>query len=240
MRIVGVIDIRNGRAVHARGGMRASYEPVRDVAGVDVRGGAHALARVYVDQLGVRELYVADLDAITGGILALNGALLRDLTSLGAPMMVDAGVASARDAQAVLDCGAAAVIVGLETLPSFVLLDETCATVGGSQVVFSVDLRNGELIAAPNVADAWSASDVAGRAATAGVGGIVVLDLARVGTGAGVDLELIRAVRASAPSVALFAGGGVRSNADITELANVGCDGVLVATALHRGLVQEE
>src|SRR5215207_9055025 len=109
MRIVGVIDIRDGRAVHARGGVRASYEPVRDVAGVDVRGDALALARVYVEQLGVPELYVADLDAITGGVDARNASVLGELASVGVPTMVDAGVSTVRDAQVVLDGGATSV-----------------------------------------------------------------------------------------------------------------------------------
>jgi phosphoribosylformimino-5-aminoimidazole carboxamide ribotide isomerase len=64
---------------------------------------------------------------------------------------------------------------------------------------------------------------------------VIVLDLARVGTGAGVDLALMRRVRAAAPHAALFAGGGVRGPDDLSRLADAGCDGALVATALHDG-----
>jgi phosphoribosylformimino-5-aminoimidazole carboxamide ribotide isomerase len=238
MRIVGVIDIRNGVAVHARGGQREAYEPVRDVAGVDVRGDAMALARAYVERLGVRELYVADLDAIERGSNALRSATLRDLASLGAPMMVDAGVSSPEDARSVLDSGAASVIVGLETLASFDALDEICVRIGGELVVFSIDLRNGALLGPPNVASGWTVAGVAKRAAAAGVAALIVLDVARVGTGAGVDLEALRTVRAVAPGIALLAGGGIRSDADLMALRDVGCEGVLVATALQRRLIQ--
>jgi phosphoribosylformimino-5-aminoimidazole carboxamide ribotide isomerase len=76
---------------------------------------------------------------------------------------------------------------------------------------------------------------VAARAASAGAGAVIVIDLARVGTGTGLDLALIARVREAAPQVTLLAGGGVRGPEDLARLADSGCDGALVATALHDG-----
>jgi len=59
-----------------------------------------------------------------------------------------------------------------------------------------------------------------------------------VGTGSGIDLDLIAAVRRVAPPhVTVLAGGGVRGSADLEQLAAAGCDGALVATALHKGTI---
>jgi phosphoribosylformimino-5-aminoimidazole carboxamide ribotide isomerase len=66
---------------------------------------------------------------------------------------------------------------------------------------------------------------------------VIVLDLARVGSGTGVDLDLLARVRRAAPGLALLAGGGVRDAADLDRLADAGCDGALVATALHDGRI---
>ena len=76
---------------------------------------------------------------------------------------------------------------------------------------------------------------VAARAADAGAGAVIVLDLARVGTGRGLDLALIARVREAAPGLTLLAGGGVRGLDDLARLTGCGCDGALVATALHDG-----
>ena len=131
------------------------------------------------------------------------------------------------------------VIVGLETLTSIEELPRICATIGGERVAFSVDLRSGRPIAAPNAAHStWSATDFAVRAAEAGACSMIVLDLARVGTSVGVDVELMTAMRQAAPSVRLFAGGGVRGHADLDALAAAGCDGALVATALINGAIR--
>ncbi len=239
MRIVGVIDVQGGRAVHARGGDRSRYAPVQHVAGVEVDGDPAALARVYVDTLGVRELYVADLDAIRRGVAALDPGVVSSIAALGVPVWLDAGLSSPNDAAGVLAAGASTVIVGLETMTTFDALREICATVGGQRVAFSLDLRGGRPIALPNVTDhRSSAADVASRAADAGVATIIVLDLARVGSGAGVDIDLMTEVRRSAPGVSLFAGGGVRSAADIDALSAAGCDGALVATALLTGAIK--
>jgi phosphoribosylformimino-5-aminoimidazole carboxamide ribotide isomerase len=62
-----------------------------------------------------------------------------------------------------------------------------------------------------------------------------VIDLARVGTATGIDLELIARVRKAVPKMTLLAGGGVRGREDLARLADAGCDGALVATALHDG-----
>jgi phosphoribosylformimino-5-aminoimidazole carboxamide ribotide isomerase len=78
---------------------------------------------------------------------------------------------------------------------------------------------------------------IAARAQEAGAGSLIVLDLARVGMGSGPDLGLITRVMAGAPGLAIFAGGGVRGLEDLEALARVGCDGALVATALHDGRI---
>ena len=239
MRIVGVIDVRGGLAVHALGGRREEYAPIGLAAGERVNGDAAALARVYVDRLGVRELYVADLDAIEGGIGALNAGPLGQVVALGVPVWIDAGVTTPAAADVVLEAGASAIIVGLETLPSLDALAAISQASGSRRVAFSVDLRNGMPITLPGVEHArWSAAEIARSGGERGVGTVIVLDLARVGTGTGPDLESMTAIRRAVPQVTLFAGGGVRGTDDVDALARAGCDGALVATALLSGAVR--
>lgn len=232
MRVIGVLDLLAGRAVHARAGQRATYGPVPSVAGLPIDpGDALALARAYTDHLGLTELYVADLDAILGG--TSQHMLVGRLAALGAPLWLDAGISSCDQAQRAIALGATQVVVGLETLPSLEALAAICSAVGAERVAFSLDLRDGEPIRSPGGDPAPHL--IAARAAAAGAGAVIVLDLARVGTGCGPDVDLIARVRQTTPDVTLLAGGGVRGLKDLERLANVGCDGALVATALHDG-----
>lgn len=236
MDIVGVIDLLGGRAVHARGGRREDYAPVERVAGVALApGDAAALAQVYVERLAVTTLYVADLDAILGG--SPQDTLVERLTAPGAAVWLDQGVASVAQARHARDLGAARVIVGLETLPSWEVLAGICTALGSARVAFSLDLRNGVPVVTGDrlLRDGSDAPTLAARAARAGAGALIVLDLERVGRSAGLDAWLIARVRQAVPHVRLLAGGGVRSRDDLVQLAREGCDGALVATALHTG-----
>src|SRR5438128_2745570 len=81
---------------------------------------------------------------------------------------------------------------------------------------------------------------VARAAVTAGAGAIIVLDLARVGSGRGVDFVLVEALRRALPQVELLAGGGIATPRELERLADVGLDGALVATALHDGRIKRD
>jgi phosphoribosylformimino-5-aminoimidazole carboxamide ribotide isomerase len=255
MRLIGVIDLLGGRAVHARGGQRERYAPVEAVGGARVEGDPRLVAARY-RALGLDEIYVADLDAIGG--LPRQEAVIRDL-SASAPLWLDAGVSSAADARECLALGAALVIVGLETLASWEGLADVAGTIAPDRVAFSLDLRDGQPIVAsvparagsrpeyamagfslpglPANVESLTPEEIAARAADAGAGAILVLDLARVGLGAGPDVATIERVRERAPHVVLLAGGGVRDADDLQRLAGAGCDGALVATALHTGRI---
>jgi HisA/HisF family protein len=238
MRIIGVIDLLARRAVHARAGIRERYEPVRPAAGSSTEpGDALALAGRYLDGLGLRELYVADLDAILGRPNhESQDALVTAVAALGAPLWLDTAVSSADRGRHAIGLGAARVVVGLETLSSYDALGEVCDAVGGDRVAFSLDLRDGEpVVAIGGIPPCEPAHVVARHAAEAGAGALIVIDLARVGTRSGVDVELIGRVREAAPGRTLLAGGGIQGREDLVRLADSGCDGALVATALHDG-----
>lgn len=235
MRVIGVVDLLGGRAVHARAGIREHYVPVRAAAGVAIDGDDPlALARAYVDRFGLSELYAADLDAIVRG--QPQDGIVAGLASLRAPLWLDSGAASVDDARHALALGAAHVVIGLETLASYDTLAAICAAITGERVAFSLDLRKGEPVAPRfGVPPGEPAHLLAARAADAGVSAVIVIDLARVGTASGLDVDLIARVRAAAPDLILLAGGGVRGMDDLARLADAGCDGALVASALHEG-----
>jgi phosphoribosylformimino-5-aminoimidazole carboxamide ribotide isomerase len=228
MRVIGVIDLKDGVAVHAVRGERQRYRPVRSglVEGADPVDVARALR----DRLGLRELYVADLDAIAGG--DGHGETLRALAA-EAELMVDAGAGDAAGVERVLSLGAARAIVGTETLADA----EAFAELPLDRLVLSLDLRAGQVLARDRKLATLGPGEALARLTRAGLREAIVLDLARVGSGEGPDLELVRELHGRFPQLALLAGGGVRDAADLRALAHVGAAGALVATALHSGAI---
>ncbi|HTO72946.1 MAG TPA: HisA/HisF-related TIM barrel protein [Gemmatimonadales bacterium] len=239
MELIPVLDLSHGRAVHARGGVRAEYRPVRSVLMPGQPGDALLLARRYRERLGARRCYVADLDALTGH--APQRELLRALADpaagFGGGLLVDAGVREPSAAAEVLELGAAAVVIALETLPGPEMLSELIAAVGAERALLSLDLRDGRPVVAPESRwpDGVGAVEMADRCVQRGVRHLLVLDLARVGRSAGPPLEAVAAIRGRHAGLEILAGGGVRGPADLAALAAQGASGALVATALHEG-----
>jgi phosphoribosylformimino-5-aminoimidazole carboxamide ribotide isomerase len=193
-----------------------------------------ALARAFRSELGLDELYVADLDAISGEreLSSGIGALARE-----ARVMVDAGVSEPERARALLDLGAHRVVVGTETLTGPDALDRLLGELPEGAVVLSADLRDGRALSPHPQLAGLPALDAVARLHPAGVREAIVLDLARVGSGAGPDVGLIAELHASFPDLELLAGGGVRHVEDLRALGEAGAAGALVATALHRGVI---
>jgi phosphoribosylformimino-5-aminoimidazole carboxamide ribotide isomerase len=233
LRVVPVIDLKDGTAVHAVRGERERYRPATSVIGGE-NGDALAMARGFRKELGLGELYVADLDAIAAGRGRDNAALLRELAR-EAHVMVDAGVSEPAAARDLLDLGAHRVIVGTETLPGPDALDRLLAELPEGTVILSVDLREGRLLSPDPELAGSSALDAMSRLPS--VREAIVLDLARVGSGAGPDVALIAEIRAAFRDLELLAGGGVRDVDDLRALEAAGAAGALVATALHRGVI---
>jgi phosphoribosylformimino-5-aminoimidazole carboxamide ribotide isomerase len=243
MQIIPVLDLAGGVAVHAQAGDRSRYAPLTSNLVPDRTGDAVALLRAFHAVLGVHECYVADLDAIQGG--ALQRTLIRQLaefhTGFAGALLVDAGTNRAGGALEVLSCGASEVVVGLETLQAFADLAAIVEVVGPSRLVFSLDLRLGNPVLHAAMQDAGGsgpdALSLATQAVATGIATLLLLDLGRIGTGCGVDLGLLETLRRRFPGIRLLAGGGVLTRRDLERMRDAGCDGALVASAIHTGRV---
>ena len=224
MRIIPVIDIKGAVVVHARRGQRDDYAPLASplVDGCEPVAVARALCRL----CRTTTLYVADLDALAGG--PVNEAILTALSAVAEPW-VDAGATTPERAAALLRARVARSVVGTESLKPGAEVT--------APIVLSVDLRDGRLIS-PD-------PELAGRAPVAAVPlarslnvhELLVIDLARVGSGSGPPLAAVAELSTALPGVSIYAGGGVRDHADLRALESAGAAGALVATALHEGRV---
>jgi phosphoribosylformimino-5-aminoimidazole carboxamide ribotide isomerase len=234
LRILPVLDVMEGRVVRGIAGRREDYRPIQSVLaeGSDPLSIAEAIR----SHFGLTALYLADLDAIRGG--AVNLGVLRSLIDAGFALAVDAGLKQASDAQAAFRAGVQQVVAGLETLDGPDELLRLVREWGASRVVFSLDLRDGKPLG--NRAR-WKHAEsfrIASQAVEAGCTELIVLDIARVGTGAGVStLPLCAEIRRALPQVRIVSGGGVSGLEDLRRLDASIVDGVLIASALHNGSI---
>jgi phosphoribosylformimino-5-aminoimidazole carboxamide ribotide isomerase len=224
MEIIPVLDLMGGSVVRARMGDRAHYRPIATPLspGSDPLDVARGLLRIGAFE----RFYVADLDAIASK--GEHRAVLRRLRSeLDLELWVDGGVADPAAARDWLGAGLGHLVLGSETQTDAGLVRRLC---GDPRVVLSLDFRGEDLLGPPALLgepDAWPDR-------------VIVMTLARVGSGVGPDLARIAAVRALAGPRKLYAAGGIRGAGDLADLARAGVAGALVASCLHDGTLSRQ
>jgi phosphoribosylformimino-5-aminoimidazole carboxamide ribotide isomerase len=234
MKVIPVIDILNGVVVHAVEGKRSEYQPLKSKLCESAEPVAVALA---LKNCGFSDLYVADLDAITGK--GNNNRILQRMGQSGLRLMVDAGTSDLFHARSLLDLGVAKVVLGTETLTDMRFVEEAVAELGSDKIVVSLDLKAGRVLSRSAKAAAMTPPSLAQELQRLGASELIVLDLARVGSGLGPDFVLLQNLT-GALKVRLLVGGGSRDIHDLQKLKNLGVDAVLMATALHSGKVSAE
>src|SRR5262249_38163800 len=165
--------------------------------------------------------YVADLDAIAGRgdndtVLAQLRAAFPHVT-----LWVDNGIADLGRAAGWLAAGLGHLVIGSETQADAALASHLA---GDARVALSLDFRGDAFEGPAALLDParWPQR-------------VIVMTLARVGSGAGPDLARLAEISAMAGERSIYAAGGVRDAQDLAALKRHGIAGALVATSLHDG-----
>lgn len=246
MEVIPVIDVRNGIAVRAVAGDRASYRGLETplAAGSD----PVAIALGYRSLFPFSTIYVADLDGIEGR--GRNGDLPARLADAlpGVAFWIDDGAVTGGGHELP---PSQVRVIGSESLRFPSPRGEgwgegqlhAAARVSaphpnpppikdgerGNDWVLSLDFRGEEFLGPRALLE--DCSPWPDR--------IIVMTLARVGTGGGPDLARIGDIaRRAGAGRKVYAAGGVRGLADLLAVRDAGAAGALVATALHAGKIK--
>ena len=242
MKIRAVIDVKDRLAVRAIAGQRSHYRPL-EYDGKPLN--SVALAKRIADRTGIRDLYLADLDAIGGK--AADWEAIRQIAATSGSLWFDTGIGSPEQLEVVaehLDSlpPATVAIMGLESLLDVRFLVRALDAFGADQICFSLDLHAGKPVTGITGWRELSPVDIAMEVIEQGVRKMIVLDLAAVGTGAGCPTvglcETIRqrsqSILPPGESLEIVTGGGIRGMDDVRQLENAKVDQALVATALEQ------
>jgi phosphoribosylformimino-5-aminoimidazole carboxamide ribotide isomerase len=235
LKIIPVIDILNGVVVHAVRGRRKEYQPLKSALSPTTNPLDMALA---FKALGFNELYIADLDAITGK--HTDFSILKQIADrTGLELMVDAGIADLDKAEKMARSHVSNIVIGTETLTNINFVEEAIKLLGRNRIVVSLDLIDGEVTGRFELGKFRDPVALSREFQKMGVAKIIMLDLARVGSEEGVNLPILKKVMRKL-EINVIVGGGVRDIKDLVELQNIGVFGALLATALHTGKISLE
>ena len=200
------------------------------------------IEKYYAD--GADELFISDAVATLHRRQTFMSAIQPALKNVFIPITYAGGISSIEAARDILRSGADKIAINTAALKNPSLLPELAEEFGEQAVILSIEaLYDG--------GEHWEAMSDRGRersgvsvlswvekAHSMGVGEVVITSVDRDGTGKGLDLNLIRALkdRTDRP---LVIGGGIASTAHIEALAPFPyISGVAIASALHYGKIQ--
>ncbi len=221
MQVIPVIDLKGRVAVHAVRGQRGRYRVLQSCLGE--AASLPALVANLLKFFPFKTLYIADLDAITGGN-AQHDMVLEVVEEFPhIECWLDAGFAD-RDDLAIFGARERVrIILGAESqrsLTAYRSLLEHC-----DDPVLSLDYQDGRALGPAALyedSSCWPNT-------------VIAMNLTNVGAQCGPDIELLSQLKRCARQRHLVAAGGVRHRSDLLQLAKLGIAHVLVATALHQG-----
>jgi len=238
MRICAVMDLKGGQVVHAVAGQRDRCRPIHSTLVQSSR--PCDVAQAFIDHRGIREAYVADLDAIEGKSSDLRS--IQAIIDTGMRVILDAGVRNAQQAELLLghyqvpaNQPLEGIVVPLESAEQPGDWPALVELLSAERAVFSLDLQGGRPLSPATQLAQQTPFAIADLAWNAGFRRLIVLDLQSVGTRQGPStLALCHTLSQQYAWSELISGGGVRHASDLEALAQAGCNCALVASALHR------
>lgn len=220
LKIIPVIDLKNGLVVHAKRGDRENYQPIKSV--LTPHSDIYSVLNSFLTLHNFESFYIADLDAITyqNNQHDLIEQVLSDFPKI--TFWVDAGYQKARN-----------------FLPNYLpVLGSECFTDDNfhelenfkKRFILSLDFdAKDEKLGSQKFFsqnESWSEN-------------VIVMTLNRVGSSQGVAIDLLAEFKRDYPKTNFIAAGGVRTCEDLMLLKKIGIEQVLVASALHSGAITQ-
>ena len=221
--MIPAVDVLGNEAVRLKQG---------DFDRVCVRaGGALAL----VERLAETQpplLHLVDLDGARSGRVRPDLVAAAVAAADGVAVQASGGIRSVADAEALLEAGAARVVVGTAAFADGALPEYVRAL--GERLVVAIDVRGGSVaVSGWERSSGLTAEEAVDRCADAGVPRLLCTAVERDGTLGGPDLRLLARVRARARGP-ILAAGGIRPERDLEALAEVGVEAAIVGRGLLR------
>lgn len=221
MKIIPVIDLKDGVVVHARLGLRDQYQPIHTP--LCQSADLFQVMSAFLTLADFDCFYIADLNAITG--LGHHETLIAELlkTYPQKTFWIDSGYQVLKDYAdnhlPVLgsECFGEEQIVELKAFKKRFILS---LDYGKSGALGATSLFSDQSL--------WPET-------------IIIMTLNRVGSQQGPDLESLMAFCKRYPKQHFVAAGGIRHNEDLQALKQIGIQQALLASALHsRDIGQQE
>lgn len=232
MIIIPAIDIINGKCVRLTRG-DYTQQKIYNEDPVD-------MARQFADA-GFTRLHLVDLDGAKAG--SITNLVVLEKIAGAVDMVIDfgGGVKQEADVQRVFNAGASLVTIGSLAARQPELLEAWLQQFGAHRFLIGADVLDDYVKISGWLEDTGiNIFDFVGMLFSLGVTSIFCTDIAKDGMMQGPAVDLYKKILEQHPGLDVTASGGVSSMADLLQLEEAGCSGVIIGKAIYENLVSLE
>jgi phosphoribosylformimino-5-aminoimidazole carboxamide ribotide isomerase len=190
------------------------------------------------EDAGLKRLHLVDLDGAKAGSVK-NWKVLERIASKTS-MIIDfgGGIKTGTDLQVVMNSGAAFATVGSIAVKQPELLLEWAEKFGTEKFMIGADVRNEKLAISGWLEETtiW-VFDFIRDFKEKGFTQFFCTDVSKDGLLQGPSTELYKRIISENPGIYFIASGGVSSMHDVEELAEAGCNGVIIGKAIYENRI---
>lgn len=221
MLIIPVIDLLDGKVVHAKQGNRSHYQAIQ--SNLTSACEPLAVANALLDYYPFRQLYIADLNAIQH-IGEHHLSTIKQIAQAHPELTlwVDAGIRT-RDDLAVWNSSHFNLILGSENFSNL-----------ADYLDVSQQLQPRFMLSLDFMPQGYQGPKELLENTHCWPKDVILMSLAHVGAHCGINLPLMNQFAQHSKLFNLYAAGGVRNIADLIELEQHNIHGALIASALHQ------
>ena len=220
MKIIPVIDLKNGVVVHARQGQRDHYQPINTdlCRSPDI----YQVMEAFLGLYEFDTFYIADLNAITGQ--GNHDALITDVLASFPHITFWLDQGYQQHTSRLRYPGNFLPVLGSESYSDDKLTELKAFNY---RFVLSLDYAAGKSLGAKQIFSKqnWWPDN------------IIIMTLDRVGSHTGPDFEKLNNFCRQYQDKNFIAAGGIRNKQDLMALAEIGVRQALLASSLHSGMI---
>ena len=232
MEIIPALDLRQGNVVRLNQGdfdrqTTFSSDPI-------------AVARGF-QEAGATRIHVVDLDGALAGAPVQNEVYSEIASVLNVPIEVGGGFRRSDHVALALEAGVGRIVLGTAAIADPEFVAHAVAEHGADRIVVGIDAKDGKV-----AVSGWTettnveAIELMARMHDIGARLFVFTDIARDGTLTEPNFDSTNAMVERGRELGdglVIASGGIGEIAHLTRLAEIGCDGAIVGSAIYRGAI---
>ena len=229
MRIIPAIDIIEGKCVRLS---RGDYT-TKKVYNEDPL----EVAKQFEDA-GISYLHLVDLDGARSKHIVNYKVLERLASGTGLSIDFGGGLKSDQDLRIAFESGAAQVTGGSIAVSDPEMFLSWLRAYGPDRIILGADARKGKI-----AVSGWEEESVnelipfIGEYFNKGVQYVISTDIDKDGMLEGPSTELYAAILAELPGIKLIASGGISQFDELPQLAETGCEGVIIGKAIYESRI---